>query len=345
MVGKCLKLCLNTHKNIVRYKQTHNTFRDFNKFFIIDNNDAVLKTLSRLNRARGTKSINSFDFKNLYTCIPHDKLKENIRKFVTKVFKDKSKMYICVTDRSAYFSDNKVLLGTSFSCENLVSAICTVVDSSYISSNAKTYRQKIGIPMGTSCGPHLANVFLHIYEYEYIDTLIDSKQHDKCMKLKEIFRFQDDCLVLNDNNLFTEIYKDFYPSELTLKNTNTSSSKTNYLDLTISIYQGRFRYISYDKRRSYNFDVINYPDLNGNVPIKASYGVFISELRRFCINNSVFKSFKFEVKNMIYKLINQGYSRRVLLNYFKVFCERYINLWSRYGVDITERKVMKTFFN
>ena len=103
------------------------------------------------------------------------------------------------------------------------------------------------------------------------------------MKLKEIFRFQDDCLVLNDNNLFTEVYKDFYPSELTLKNTNTSCSKTNYLDLTISIYQGRFRYISYDKRRSYNFDVINYPDLSGNVTIKASYGVFISELRRFCI--------------------------------------------------------------
>ena len=35
--------------------------------------------------------------------------------------------------------------------------ICFVIDNSYVAFKDKLYRQVIGIPMGTSCAPYLAN--------------------------------------------------------------------------------------------------------------------------------------------------------------------------------------------
>ena len=69
---------------------------------------------------------------------------------------------------------------------------------------------------------------------------------------------------------------------MTLKCMNVKTVTCKYLDLIISVYRGAFNYRSYDKRREFNFEVVNYPDLSGNVPIRQSYGVFTSHLTRFC---------------------------------------------------------------
>ena len=47
-----------------------------------------------------------------------------------------------------------------------------LIDNSYIYFNGHIYRQVIGIPMGINAGPQIANIYLHVYEYEYIKQLI-----------------------------------------------------------------------------------------------------------------------------------------------------------------------------
>ena len=37
----------------------------------------------------------------------------------------------------------------------------------------------------------------------------------------------------------------------------------------------------YDKRDDFDFDIVNFPFLDGDVPHSTSYGVYISELIRF----------------------------------------------------------------
>ena len=37
----------------------------------------------------------------------------------------------------------------------------------------------------------------------------------------------------------------------------------------------------YDKRDDFDFDIVNFPFLDGDVPRRASYGVYISQLIRF----------------------------------------------------------------
>ena len=73
-------------------------------------------------------------------------------------------------------------------------------------------RQVLGIPMGTSC-THLVNIFLYVYEKK-----ADKGRIDDASSMANIFRYQDDYIVLNDKGLFDTIYQDIYPEELTLEN-------------------------------------------------------------------------------------------------------------------------------
>ena len=82
--------------------------------------------------------------------------------------------------------------------------------------------------------------------------------------------------------------------------TNISACKSNFLD--ISIYQGKFYFSLYDKRNDYDFDVISFPFLDGNIPKGQSYGVFISQLVRYARINCSFSRFIDDVKRLVQKL-------------------------------------------
>ena len=197
-------------------------------------------------------------------------------------------------------------------------------------------RQVVGIPMGTSCAPYLANIFLHTYEYEYLKSLVENGELELARKLQNLFRYQDDCLALNDTNAFTEHFILMYPGELNLKNTNISVAKCTFLDLTLSKFRGKFLYKSYDKRNDFNFDVVKFPHLHGKIPRKPSYGVFTSQILRFCEVNGTIKNFFKDVQDMVKVFIKQGFDKIKLMGHYKSFCERYYYKWSKYGCDITE---------
>ena len=85
-------------------------------------------------------------------------------------------------------------------------------------------------------------------------------------KLEYVFRYQDDLLSMNDFGLLERVLSDIYPAEMIINKTNISTCKTTFLDLNISIYMGRFYVQLYNKSTDYNFEVINYPFLDGNIP-------------------------------------------------------------------------------
>ena len=75
------------------------------------------------------------------------------------------------------------------------------------------------------------------------------------------------------------------PPELQLNKANTTDTEapTTYteapfLDLYLSIANGFVSSKIYDKRHDYDFDTVNFPVLDGEVPRRASYGVYISQL-------------------------------------------------------------------
>ena len=67
-----------------------------------------------------------------------------------------------------------------------------------------------------------------------------------------------------------------YPPELQLNKANTSDTKSPLLDLHLSISNGFVSSKIYDKRDDFDFDIVNFPFLDGDVPSSTSYGVYIS---------------------------------------------------------------------
>ena len=193
--------------------------------------------------------------------------------------------------------------------------------------------------MGTNAAPQIANAYLHVivYEYEYIKRLIEQGDTESLKRLKDTFPYQDDLIVFNDFNLLHNVLEDIYPKEMIVNNTNISARKCCYLDLTISIYQGKFRVTLYDKRKDYNFKVITYPFLDGNVPNNLTYGIFISQLVRLARVNSTLKGFKDCVTELLGKLVEQGFKLAALRNKFVKFYKSRLNIWGKYGRNIYDK--------
>ena len=95
----------------------------------------------------------------------------------------------------------------------------------------------------------------------------------------------------------------------------------------------------YDKRKDFNFDVISYPFLDGNIPTALSYGVFTSQLVRFVNVNFSFKGFKQDVASLVGKLVCQGFNLAALRKKFVRFYEGKLDLWSKYGIDIFDTMI------
>ena len=57
-----------------------------------------------------------------------------------------------------------------------------------------------------------------------------------------------------------------YPTELQLNKTNSSDTEAPFLDLNLSMTNGIVSSKIYDKRIDFNFEIVNFPFLDGDVP-------------------------------------------------------------------------------
>ena len=57
----------------------------------------------------------------------------------------------------------------------------------------------------------------------------------------------------------------------------------------------------------FDFDIVNFPFLDGDVPHSTSYGVYISQLIRFARVSSHVADFNARNKSLTAKLLQQGY--------------------------------------
>ena len=274
------------------------------------------------------KSVKTYDFKTLYTSIPLDKLKDVLNKYIKTVFKVKGKRYIIVCGKSCYFSNRRDNNKITFTANGLIEQVNYIIDNAYVEFNGQIYRQIVGIPMGTNCGPYLANIFLHHYEQNFIKQMVESEQWYTLQQLAALFRYQDDCLVFEDNGEFSRVLMDIYPAEMEIENTNLSANTSTYLDLYISVHRGKYSYRVFDKRKEFNFKVINYPFLPSNNPKYATYGVFTSQLIRLCQVNSNIHSLKKSFKELCSQFIKQGFNKSKVINRYDSFINKYANLWT-----------------
>ena len=103
-------------------------------------------------------------------------------------------------------------------------------------------------------------------------TLTKEKRYDLIEAFNSTSRYLDDLRNI-DNIHFEHLVHRIYPAELQLNKANASDTEAAFLDLNLSIHNDIVSTKIYDKRDDFNFDIVNFPFLDVDVPQRPSYGV------------------------------------------------------------------------
>ena len=165
-------------------------------------------------------------------------------------------------------AQQKDTAGTKYiSAARLKKWITYLLQRLFVKVGNQVQRQVIGLPMGTSCSPFMANLVLFMFELEYCTEQVskfrlwrneqgqfsvkESKELDLLRRLTHCTRYIDDLWnPLVDKATFQKIAKDIYPEWLQL-GLEHEGDTVNYLDMTIwHTQQGNLRWHSklYDEK-------------------------------------------------------------------------------------------------
>ena len=127
-----------------------------------------------------------------------------------------------------------------------------------------------------------------------------------------------------------------YPTEFQLNRANSSDTEAPFLDLNLCISNGTVTTKIYDKRDDFDFDIVNFPFLDDDVPRRTSYGVYISQFIRFARASLNLYDFNYRNKALTAKPNFLGRAI-VILNFvrrFPNFYRRYSALLEKYSVSL-----------
>ena len=131
-------------------------------------------------------------------------------------------------------------------------------------------------------------------------------------------------------NAMTEIY----PEELVLVPEDSDDQSCAFLDLQVVIKDSIISTSMFDKRDAFNFPIVNFPTLTGNIPNRSSYGAFIGELVRYSRAYTYYEDFEDRATMLITKLLRQAFTVKGLRASFFKFIDSHILLAQKYGPRI-----------
>jgi hypothetical protein len=145
-----------------------------------------------------------------------------------------------------------------------------LIDNIHVVVGGQVFQQSVGISMDTNCAPLLTNLFfssffLYSYEAEFIQKLLHEKKTSLAVAFNLTFRYIDDVLSISNNQFHSHVDL-IYPNDMEIKDTTESSTSALYLDVVLKLEtNGKITTQLYDKRDYFNFSIINFPYLCGNM--------------------------------------------------------------------------------
>ena len=125
-----------------------------------------------------------------------------------------------------------------------------------------------------------------------------------------------------------------YPTELQLNKANSFDTEAPFLNLNLSITNGIVSSKIYDNRDDFNFEIVNFPFLDGDVPRPPSCGEYISQLIRFARGCSNVDDFNKRDLFLTVKILKQGYRYHKIRKAFSKFYHRHSELIVKYNIGL-----------
>jgi hypothetical protein len=326
------------------------------RYFTVESFEEVTQFLGKWRRVGRCRKMYTGDFSTMYTTIPHADLARAVRAACNEAFAWQAQqqrvpaqeMRLNWTKDGVDWHTSKRAGSThahdrhSFDVEGIVVLVEFLVANTYLVNGNTIKRQKLGIPMGTNCAPVLANLYLYVYESEFIDK-ISAISTANARQFHLTFRFIDDLLCLDNPHWASSVEKSaadggVYPSVLKLSDTSVSDNESHFLGLHIRAVASRFRVSVFDKRQTFPFEVRRYPRTDSLIPRTIPYGVFIGQLHRGYRICSDWHDFVTHAVQVAQRLVTNGCTQQRLSKIFRAFVRATVRKYS-----VTSLSLGKTF--
>ena len=220
--------------------------------------------------------------------------------------------------------------------ERLIRWIEYLLKHLYVQIGDKVMKQVVGIPMGTSCSPFLANLTLFMFEFEWFAQQISTlrawnvRKREQLQRLAYCTRYIDDLWnPLVAEGEFTEIAANMYPQWLQLGAPEFKGEEINYLDMTIKCENGTSKWSSrlYDKKEAMirkGLKLNKFPHPESMLSSRCKYGIITSQLHRFSVACSSLTAFLEPATKLYATYLAKGYCRRLTDRYFNSFMRRHV---------------------
>jgi len=324
-VSKCLSAIMQKRK---MYCESIFNATGYNLFWIISNNKPILQTLKQLNDQKRCRTVETYDFTTLYTTLDHVQIFINISEIIDKTFNEDYELKIC--GEKAYWLNSKSEV--NITKDKLKEMVKFIVENTFFGFGDKVYKQNVGVPMGTDCAPHIANLMLHNMEFNYLNKLIKNKKFEILGKLNNTYRYIDDITIINGNGILENIVAELYHPSLKLIKVNTNPTTADVLDIHINITNKISQIKTYDKRRSFNFNIVNFPHINSNIPQMMCYNVYKEQVHRHSLLNSNVTDFSKNIVELNYNVSLRGYDENKLYDSFSTIVKKH-KINERYNVS------------
>ena len=140
--------------------------------------------------------------------------------------------------------------------------------------------------------------------------------------------------LINNNDHMKKVMAEICPEELVLVPEDIDDQSCPFLDLQVVIKDSIISTSIFDKLDAFDFPIVNFPTLTGNIPNRSSYGAFIGELVRYSRACTYYKDFEDRATLLIAKLLRQAFTVRGLKASFFKFIDSHILLAQKYGVRV-----------
>ena len=314
-------------------------YKNYNKFWVIQNSFPVLQKLDKINSKKQAREISTFDFSTLYTKLPHDDLIRVLHEMVDFAFnggkfkKNGNRKFLTVFKNYAYWTRDK-RGHNSFSSNKIKQIITHLIKECNFKFANIILKQIIGIPMGIDPAPFWANLYLYYYENKHVTSLMKADPL-RARRYMYATRFIDDQCNLNDHGQFKVSCESIYPSELQVKCEHEGLHAT-FLELDITVEEGLFIYKLFDKRDNFPFSIVRMPDLSGNIPNHVFYGSVMSEFLRIARATLRYHDFIPKAKNLYQRMVNQHGDKHMLLLQLKKAIAKHGQAFNHFEISSEE---------
>jgi len=338
--------------------------------WVIDNSKQVRRRMARMQEAGlkpGADGQQTYDFSTMYTSMKLECVEEKMKQYVDLVFeyqkqngskKDRGKEKVLLVKhkdiggwRVRNDEQQRDTDSTKFiTAETLKRWIAYLLQRLFVKVGDRVQRQVIGLPMGTSCSPFMANLVLYMFELEYFTEQVSkvrlwhngterrpryavnkTSKLELLKKLAHCTRYIDDLWnPLVETAVFQQVAREIYPEWLQLGLEHQGES-VNYLDMTIWHTNGdNFRWHSklYDKKvglMAKGLKLNKFPHPSSKLSVRCKYGVITSQLHRYTVACTRRQDFIPVAVDLYKAYVDKGYNRGMIDRYFERFIRSHLN--------------------